>query len=119
SYVGGGVPSYVGGVEGVALVPAQRQSLLRSSPQRVYHRGILLAEQATNVLPDWASLFACVVNTSDLRPAIMFDGLREDERLARARRALGGNLHAQLAEMAETQPQRWRRILDLHLPTMK
>ena len=114
-----GTPSHVGGLEGAVLIPAERQGVLRKSPQRVYHRGILLAEQATNLLPDWAGFLACMVNVSDLQPTVLFDGLREDARLARTRRVLGRNLHTQLAEMAESEPRRWRRILDIHLPTMK
>ena len=60
-----------------------------------------------------------VVNVTDLQPTMLFDGLREGDRLARCRRAMGRSLHASLAEIAESEPQRWQRILDVHLPTMK
>jgi molecular chaperone HtpG len=45
--------------------------------------------------------------------------LREDDRLAAARHALGRSLHGQLAELAEVEPQRWRRIINVHGPMMK
>ncbi len=87
--------------------------------QRVYRGGVLLAEQAANLLPAWAGFVVCIAQVRDLQPTLLFDGLHEEPRLAAARRALGRSLHRQLAEMAETQPRRWRRILKVHLPAMK
>ncbi len=113
------IRSGVGGVEGVALVRAERQGLFDRPVQRVYRGGVLLADSATNLLPEWAGFVACIVHVRDLQPSVLFDGLAENERLAKARRALGRSLHLQLAEMAETQPRRWRRMLNAHLPAMK
>jgi molecular chaperone HtpG len=113
------IRSGAGGVEGVALVRDQRQSLLEKPIQRVYHGGVLLAERATNLLPDWAGFMACIVHVGDLQPTLMFDGLQDSQSLARVRRALGRSLHLQLAEMAEAQPRRWRQILNVQLPAMK
>ncbi len=109
----------VGGVEGVALVRAERRGLLEPPLHRVYRGGVLVTDRADNLLPRWAGFVSCIVQVRDLRPTILFDGLLEDDRLAAARRALGRSLHRQLAEMAEGQPRRWRRILNVHLPTMK
>jgi molecular chaperone HtpG len=113
------IRSSAGGVTGVALIKAERQGLLHKPEHRVYRDGVLLTEEAANLLPHWATFVTCIANVRDLRPTLLFDGLEDDERLAAARRALGRSLHLQLAEMAEAEPERWRRIVEVHLPTMK
>jgi molecular chaperone HtpG len=112
------IRSGVGGVEGAALIPAEPPGLLHRPEQRVYRHGILLADHS-RLLPDWACWLGCIANVRYLRTTPLADGLRDDDRLSVARRALGRSLHGQLAELAETQPQRWRQIIGVHGPAMK
>lgn len=108
-----------GGVEGVVLVPAQPVTMLQRAANRVYRQGLLLDRQDGRLLPDWAHWLVGVVNVRDLRTNSTADGLSDDHALAAVRRALGRSLHAQFAEMAEVEPARWQRIVDVHLPLLK
>jgi len=103
------------GIDGVALVLARPARLLVRPLRRVYRNGLLLAEDASNLLPQWACFVACVVNARDVCATPFAAGLAENSQLAAARRSLWRSLAEQFALLAETEPERWQRIAETHV----
>lgn len=111
--------SEVGGVEGIALVLPHAAGASRKRVHRVYLKSMLLSERVENLLPEWAFFVTCVVNATDLRPTASRESFYEDDKLAAARRALGGCLRDYLVHLARTDRARLDRLIDLHFLAIK
>src|SRR5262249_28586845 len=81
---------------------------------RVYLKGMLLTEEATGLLPDWAFFVRCVINADGLRPTASREGLYEDAALDAVREALGARVRAWLTELASSRPGDLRGFLAVH-----
>ena len=108
-----------GGISGVAYVLPQAVSLSARRTHRVYLKGMLLSEQAENLLPDWAFFVRCVLNVTDLRPTASRESFHDDEYVAEARDALGERLRTWLVDLAKTDRDRLNQIIALHYMPMK
>lgn len=111
--------STVGDVQGVAFVLPFSPSLSSRKTHRVYLKNMLLSEQAEGLLPDWAFFVKCVVNANDLRPTASREAFYEDDKLAATRAALGEQLRRYLINLAADNPQRLKKLLQLHFLSIK
>lgn len=111
--------SNAGDVQGVAFVLPFSPSLSSKKTHRVYLKNMLLAEQAEGLLPDWAFFVKCVVNANNLRPTVSRESFYEDETLAATRATLGQQLRHYLIDLAEQNPQRLKKLIQLHLLSIK
>jgi molecular chaperone HtpG len=80
---------------------------------------MLLSEQAEGLLPDWAFFVKCVVNANDLRPTASREAFYEDDKLAATRAELGEQLRRYLINLAQDDPQRLKKLLQLHFLSIK
>jgi molecular chaperone HtpG len=106
--------SATGGVDGVAYVLPQSGNLAARRTHRVYLKNMLLSEAAENLLPDWAFFVKAIVNVESLRPTASRESFVEDQRLERTREELGQCLRDHLVKLAERDPPRLSRLLDVH-----
>ncbi|MFG2293161.1 HSP90 family protein [Streptomyces sp. NPDC048603] len=104
----------VAGVRGVAYVLPEPTSPAHRAGHRVHLKGMLLTDQADNLLPDWAFFVRAVLDTDTLRPTASRENLYDDETLAAVREALGGRIRGWLAELAATEPERLAAFLNVH-----
>jgi molecular chaperone HtpG len=111
--------SAVGDVQGVAFVLPFSPSLAMRKTHRVYLKNMLLSEQTEGLLPDWAFFVKCVVNANDLRPTASRESFYEDETLAATRDALGRQLRHYLIDLARENPQRLKKLIQLHYLSIK
>jgi molecular chaperone HtpG len=111
--------SEAGGVRGVAYILPYAPSAGARTRHRVYLKGMLLSEEATGLLPDWAFFVRCVVNVDGLRPTASRESLYEDDALEGARAALGETLRSWLIELKARDPERLETIIRLHYVAMK
>jgi molecular chaperone HtpG len=111
--------SPIGGVEGVAFVLPQPANLAAKRAHRVYLKNMLLSEEADNLLPDWAFFVKAIVNVEHLRPTASRESFYEDERLAQTREELGAGLRDHLLQLAERDPRRLQRLLEVHHMAIK
>ncbi|HEX8142538.1 MAG TPA: HSP90 family protein [Pyrinomonadaceae bacterium] len=111
--------STVGDVRGAAFVLPYAQSLASRKTHRVYLKNMLLSEDVEELLPDWAFFVKCVVNANDLRPTASRESFYEDESLALTREALGRCLRNYLMALAEEDPQRLKKLIELHYLSIK
>ncbi|MGH3744432.1 MAG: HSP90 family protein, partial [Mycobacteriales bacterium] len=102
------------GLRGVAYVLPTAVNPSRATGHHVHLRGMLLTDEGTRLLPDWAFFVRCVVDTDTLRPTASREALYEDDTLAAVRDALGERLRDWLAELAASNPGLLNRFLSVH-----
>ncbi|HEY3871359.1 MAG TPA: HSP90 family protein [Actinocrinis sp.] len=102
------------GLRGVAYVLPTPVHPSRTTGHRVHLRGMLLSDDAVQLLPEWAFFVRCVVDTDALRPTASREALYDDETLAAVRDALGARLRDWLAELAAGNPGLLNRFLSVH-----
>ena len=102
------------GLRGVAFVLPTPVNPSRRAGHRVHLKGMLLSDQAAELVPDWAFFVACVVDTSGLRPTASREALYEDETLAAVRDAIGDRIRDWLVGIAASDLALLRRFVDVH-----
>lgn len=104
----------VAGLRGAGYVLPEPVSPARQGRHRVYLKGMLLTEDASGLLPDWAFFLRCVISTDGLRPTASREGLYEDDTLSAVREGLGTQVRDWLADLAASRPADLRRFLLTH-----
>ncbi|MEW2423868.1 HSP90 family protein [Streptomyces nigra] len=107
------------GLRGIACVLPEAVPAGRRHGHRVYVKGMLLSEQAEEILPDWAFFVRCVVDAESLRPTASREALYEDDTLAAVRDALAERLRAWIARVAASDPDLLHRFLQAHHLSVK
>ncbi|MBD9731841.1 HSP90 family protein [Streptomyces sp. H28] len=102
------------GLKGVACVLPEAVPAGRRHGHRVHLKGMLLSEQAEEILPEWAFFVRCVVDAESLRPTASREALYEDDTLAAVRDALADRLRAWIARAAASDPELLGRFLQAH-----
>ncbi|WP_030897039.1 HSP90 family protein [Streptomyces sp. NRRL S-474] len=102
------------GLKGIACVLPEAVPAGRRHGHRVHVKGMLLSEQAEEILPDWAFFVRCVVDAESLRPTASRESLYEDDTLAAVRDALAERLRAWIARAAASDPDLLARFLQAH-----
>ncbi len=111
--------SKIGKVDGVAFVLPYAPTVAQNPTHRVYLKQMLLSEKAENLVPNWAFFVKCIINVNDLRPTASRESFYEDEKLQKTREAIGDNLRNYLFHLHRTQPDRLRRVIQLHNLSIK
>ncbi|WP_372349499.1 HSP90 family protein [Streptomyces sp. KL116D] len=102
------------GLKGIACILPEAVPGGRRHGHRVHVKGMLLSEQAEEILPDWAFFVRCVVDAESLRPTASREALYEDDTLAAVRDALAERLRAWIARAAAEDPDLLARFLQVH-----
>ncbi|MER7808399.1 HSP90 family protein [Streptomyces sp900116325] len=102
------------GLKGIACVLPETVPTGRRHGHRVHVKGMLLSEQAEEILPEWAFFVRCVVDAESLRPTASRESLYEDDTLAAVRDALAERLRAWIARAAASDPDLLARFLQAH-----
>ncbi|MER7013486.1 HSP90 family protein [Saccharopolyspora sp. NPDC000359] len=102
------------GTRGVAYVlpfappPGSRRS------GRLHLGRMLLGEDLSDLLPEWAYFVRCVLNTDGLRPTASREQLVADEALEYTREEIGRALRRWIVQQATTRPARFERFVAVH-----
>lgn len=80
----------------------------------VFVRGMLLDDDARDLLPSWAGFVGGVIESNRLTPTASREDLQRDEAYRATARAINECLITGLAQLAQTQPEAWRRVLARH-----
>ncbi|MBQ0825505.1 HSP90 family protein [Streptomyces tagetis] len=102
------------GLKGVACVLPETVPAGRRHGHRVHVKGMLLSDQAEEILPDWAFFVRCVVDAESLRPTASRESLYEDDTLSAVRDALAERLRDWIARAAASDPDLLGRFLQAH-----
>jgi molecular chaperone HtpG len=80
----------------------------------VFVRGMLLDDDARDLLPAWAGFVGGVIESSCLTPTASREDLQRDEPYRGVQAALREALVGGLAKVAREDPHAWRRVLTRH-----
>lgn len=80
----------------------------------VFGRGMLLDDDARDLLPAWAGFISGVVESNRLTPTASREDLQKDDQYYATRQNISEALITGLAKAAKTQPEAWRRVLFRH-----
>jgi molecular chaperone HtpG len=90
-----------------------------SRADRVYVKGMFVTDACTNLMPAWAFFVSCVAFSDGLRPTASREDLHEGEELRLTREELGDGLREALVRIGREDPDRLRRLIDVHHLSMK
>ncbi|MEV6105953.1 HSP90 family protein [Streptomyces sp. NPDC051940] len=102
------------GLKGVAHVLPDAAPPSKRAGHQVHLKGMLVSDQAAELLPEWAFFVRCVVDAEGLRPTASREALYEDETLAAVRDALGQRIRDWLTALAASDPALLHRFLSVH-----
>lgn len=111
--------SAVGGIRGVAHVLPYAVSLQDEKKHRVYLKNMLLSDKMSSILPAWAFFVNGILNTDSLRPTASREAFQENELFFAARDELGECIKRYLLELAERDPELFRRLVRIHRESIK
>ncbi len=80
----------------------------------VFVRGMLLDDDARELLPAWAGFVGGVIESSTLTPTASREDLQRDDRWKAAHAHIVRALIEGLAKVASSEPESWRRVLLRH-----
>ncbi|HBB9611984.1 TPA: ATP-binding protein [Escherichia coli] len=80
----------------------------------LFLRGMLLDDEARELLPPWAGFIGGVIESSKLTPTASREDLQRDEIWVAVQEALKEALISGLSDLAQNQPEIWRRVLMRH-----
>ncbi|MDR2689290.1 MAG: ATP-binding protein [Azoarcus sp.] len=106
-----------GGSDAVGLLWIQDGATYGTSDNRnlaVFLRGMLLDDDARDLLPPWAGFVGGVIESNRLTPTASREDLQRDETYRAVQHALSEALIQGLGDIARQQPEAWRRILARH-----
>ena len=81
---------------------------------RIYLKNMLLTEDGTGLLPEWAFFVRCFINTDKLRPTASREGFYHDEMLDKARQEIADCISGYLELMSSKSPELLAQIGRLH-----
>ncbi|SEG14472.1 molecular chaperone HtpG [Actinacidiphila yanglinensis] len=102
------------GLRGVAYVLPTSVHPSRQAGHRVHLKGMLLSDQAPELLPEWAFFVRCVVDADSLRPTASREALYEDETLAAIRDTLGARIRDWLTGISASDPALLHQFIAVH-----
>lgn len=103
-----------GNVSGVAYILNHGVQPTAKNGHRIYLKNMLLTEKGDNLIPDWAVFTKCIVNAIDLRPTASREGFYVDEVLLKARESIEDTLIEYIEDLAETNPEAFKRFFSIH-----
>ncbi|WP_191091541.1 ATP-binding protein [Affinibrenneria salicis] len=80
----------------------------------LFLRGMLIDDQARELLPPWAGFVGGVIESNRLTPTASREDLQRDGRYQATQIALNESLINGLASLAKNQPEIWRRVIARH-----
>ena len=113
------IPIQTPHISGVAYLLPYRTSPSARNSHRIYLKQMLLTERGDTLLPSWAFFLQCFLNTRGLRPTASREDFYEDDTLEEARAEFAGAVGRYLADLARDNPERLRRLVEVHVQAIK
>lgn len=106
--------SSTGLFSGVAYILPYRIAATAKSNHRIYLKHMLLTENGSTLLPEWAFFLRCFINTNSLRPTASREDFYEDDILETAKEEIGECIESYLIKLSETKPDTLRKMVSIH-----
>ncbi|GMA33274.1 HSP90 family protein [Litorihabitans aurantiacus] len=102
------------GVRGLALVADTPGRVGHRRGDRVYSRGMLVADDNTQLAPDWAYFVRLVVEAGELPLTASRESLQDGALLGEVREQVGAQVRAGVERLATGDPAAFARFLEVH-----
>lgn len=99
---------------GVAYILPFRIAATAKGSHRIYLKHMLLTENGTALLPEWAFFLRCFINTNSLRPTASREDFYEDDALETAKSEIGKCIENYLMKLSNTNPDILRKMVAIH-----
>lgn len=104
----------VAGVEGVAMITAFESHGGDRTGDIVYSRGMLVADDNTQLAPPWAGFARLVLEAGALAPTASRESLQDSKLLREVRDEIGRQLRAHVESLARRNDIAFSTFIDLH-----
>lgn len=104
---------------GAAYILPYSQSAASMNRHRIYLKNMLLTEDGTSILPEWAFFVKCFFNTDKLRPTASREDFYRDDLLAEAKEEITQCISSYLERLSIRDPSLLGRIVSLHGTALK
>ncbi len=102
-------------LQGFLFVPvASIASVREYGDLNIFIRRMFICERERELLPPWARFVRGVVECPMLQPTASREGIHQDENFESVRQTLEEQLGAGLRQLAQEDPDRWRRLVRGH-----
>lgn len=102
------------GVRGVAFVTPEETSTARRGGDVVHSRGMLVADDNTQLAPDWAYFARLIVDAGTLPLTASRESLQETNLTREAAAAVGEQIQRHVEELARSHPDTFRLFVGAH-----
>lgn len=113
------VPIQTAHLSGAAYVLSHATDASVKQGHRIYLKHMLLTEQGTPLLPDWAFFLRCFLNTDNLHPTASRENFYEDDALALARKDFSEAIKEHFQTLANVNPHSLQQIVSTHAKAIK
>lgn len=104
---------------GAAYILPYSQSAASANKHRIYLKNMLLTEDGSSILPEWAFFVKCFFDTDKLRPTASREDFYKDDLLAEAKEEISGCISSYLERLSIRDPSFLNRIVSLHGTALK
>ncbi len=104
---------------GIAYILPYTVSAASKSKHRIYLKNMLLTEDGSSLLPEWAFFIQCFFNTDKLNPTASREDFYKDSLLTEAKEELSACISAYLEKISVKDPLMLQKLVTLHGVALK
>lgn len=113
------IPIQTQHLSGAAYIVGYQTDVSVKKGHRIHLKNMLLTEEGTPLLPEWAFFVRCFLNTDNLRPTASRENFYEDEELALAQQEFSGEIQCYFEMLSRRKPEKLQQIVQIHYNAMK
>lgn len=113
------IPIETSHLSGAAYVLPYQTDVSVKKGHRIYLKHMLLTEQGTPLLPEWAFFLRCFLNTNNLRPTASRENFYEDKELEQAKKEFSNAVKHYFMELSLNSSQTLQQIVSVHFEAIK
>ncbi|MFG6384766.1 MAG: HSP90 family protein [Lachnospiraceae bacterium] len=106
-------------LSGAAYILPYQTDVSIKKGHRIYLKHMLLTEQGTPLLPNWAFFLRCFLNTRNLRPTASRENFYENEELELAKTEFSNAVKYYFQELSRNNPIILQKIVSVHFEAIK
>ena len=111
--------SQLGGLEGFAAILPYSVNVQEKKRHQVYLKNMLLSDENSDLLPEWAFFVDAYVNTTNLKPTASRESFRKNDLFHHVREELGETIKQYVKRIAAEDRGLLERILNVHYQSLK
>lgn len=111
--------SHLGGLEGFAAILPYSVNVQEKKRHKVYLKNMLLSEEISDLLPDWAFFVDAYVNTTSLKPTASRESFQKNDLFYHVQEELGEHIKQYFKRIAAQNPDLLEKIMAVHYQSIK